>query len=115
MPVAEAMPFRVTRNAEVELDPDDDSTLADQVEEELRRRRFERVVRLEYGPGGSPAVPGERFRTLDFRVGRPGRIRRRLGGQAGQGQGGRQAEGRPEGDGKDVGSARGVGSALPGR
>jgi polyphosphate kinase len=51
MNVVEVMPFRVTRNAEVELDPEDEAeTLADQVEEELRRRRFERAVRLEYKP-----------------------------------------------------------------
>jgi polyphosphate kinase len=56
MTVVEVMPFRVTRNAEVELDHDDEAdSLADQVEEELRQRRFERVVRLEYGSGGSAA------------------------------------------------------------
>ncbi len=67
MNVVEAMPFRVTRNAEVELDPDDEAeSLADQVEEELRQRRFERVVRLEYGPGGGPAQLQLLMRKLDL-------------------------------------------------
>jgi polyphosphate kinase len=64
--VVETMLFRVTRNAEVELDPEDDASLADQVEEELRRRRFERVVRLEHGPGGSPAQLHLLMRKLDL-------------------------------------------------
>jgi polyphosphate kinase len=67
MVVAEVMPFRVTRNAEVELDPDDEAeSLSDQVEEELRRRRFERVVRLEYGQGGSAAQLQLLRRKLDL-------------------------------------------------
>jgi polyphosphate kinase len=67
MVVAEVMPFRVTRNAEVELDPDDEAeSLSDQVEEELRRRRFERVVRLEYGRGGSAAQLQLLRRKLDL-------------------------------------------------
>ena len=46
----DVMPFRVTRNAEVEVDDDDvsDGSLLDHVEEELRRRRLEKIVRLEY-------------------------------------------------------------------
>ena len=67
MNVLEVMPFRVTRNAEVELDPDDYAeSLAVQVEEELRQRRFERVVRLEYGPGGSPVQLQLLMRKLDL-------------------------------------------------
>jgi polyphosphate kinase len=67
MSVVEVMPFRVTRNAEVELDPDDDDApLADQVEEELRRRRFERVVRLEYGAGGAADQLQLLLRKLDL-------------------------------------------------
>jgi polyphosphate kinase len=56
MTVHEVMPFRVTRNAEVEVDDDDlTATLVELVEEELRQRRFERVVRLEYSAPASPA------------------------------------------------------------
>jgi polyphosphate kinase len=50
MQILEVMPFRVTRNAEVEADDDDlDGNLVEQVEEDLRQRRLEKVVRLEYG------------------------------------------------------------------
>src|SRR5262249_52619465 len=46
MQVLEVMPFRVTRNAEVEGDDDDDleASLLEQVEEDLRQRRLEKVV-----------------------------------------------------------------------
>jgi polyphosphate kinase len=54
--ILEVMPFRITRNAEVEGDDDDaDEDLLEQVEEDLRQRRLERVVRLEYGPPRSAA------------------------------------------------------------
>jgi polyphosphate kinase len=50
MELLEVMPFRVTRNAEVEGDDDDpDESLLEQVEEDLRQRRLEKVVRLQYG------------------------------------------------------------------
>jgi polyphosphate kinase len=56
MTVHEVMPFRVTRNAEIEVDDDDLTiTLVELVEEELRQRRFERVVRLDYSAPSSPA------------------------------------------------------------
>jgi polyphosphate kinase len=56
MVILEVMPFRLTRNADVEPDDDDPAdSLAELVEEELRQRRFEKAVRLEYGPGGSAA------------------------------------------------------------
>lgn len=57
MTVLETMPFRVTRSVAVELDDDDRTeSLAELVEEELRLRRFEHAVRLEYGPGSSPPM-----------------------------------------------------------
>jgi polyphosphate kinase len=56
MVVIDVMPFRVTRNADVEVDEDEPAeNLAALVEEELRQRRFERVVRLEHGLPASPA------------------------------------------------------------
>src|SRR5262249_25018404 len=46
--VNEVMPFRVTRNADLETDDDEPpKDLVALVEEELRQRRFERPVRLE--------------------------------------------------------------------
>ncbi len=47
MTVVNAMPFRITRNAEVEQDDEEPEDLLEQVEQELRLRRFEPVVRLE--------------------------------------------------------------------
>ena len=57
MAVLEVMPFRITRSAAVELDDDTaGESVVEMVEEELRQRRFERVIRLEYGPGTSPGL-----------------------------------------------------------
>jgi polyphosphate kinase len=53
MTVTEVMPFRMTRNAEVEDDDDVEGSLIDHVAEELRQRRLEKPVRLEYQPPGS--------------------------------------------------------------
>lgn len=50
------MPFRVTRNADVEHDEDDAEDLLEMVEEELRQRRFARAVRLEHGPHPHPWI-----------------------------------------------------------
>src|SRR6266496_481757 len=47
MVVVEAHPFRVTRDADIELAEDEADDLLMAVEEELRRRRFGAVVRLE--------------------------------------------------------------------
>jgi polyphosphate kinase len=48
MTVVEVMPFRITRNAEVEADDEPPEDLAVLVAQELRQRRFEPAVRLEY-------------------------------------------------------------------
>ena len=47
MKILECSMFRVTRNADVELDADDADDLLEIVEEELRARRMAKVVRLE--------------------------------------------------------------------
>ncbi|HVD13567.1 MAG TPA: RNA degradosome polyphosphate kinase [Actinomycetota bacterium] len=47
MTVTEAHPFRVTRDADIELAEDEADDLLVAVEQELRRRRFGAVVRLE--------------------------------------------------------------------
>lgn len=47
MDILEIEPFRVTRNAAVERDEEDAEDLLELVEQELRDRRFARVVRLE--------------------------------------------------------------------
>jgi polyphosphate kinase len=54
--VVDVTVFRITRNAEVELDDDDGDDLREIVEEELRLRKFEPVVRLELAQGPDPRV-----------------------------------------------------------
>jgi len=65
MVVARASLFRVCRDAEVELDEDDATSKRALVEEEVRQRRFEPVVRLEVQPDAEPEMVSElkeRFR-----------------------------------------------------
>jgi polyphosphate kinase len=50
MAVVDVMPFRLTRDADLERDEDDADDLRDMMQEELRQRRFARVVRMEHGP-----------------------------------------------------------------
>ncbi len=50
------MPFRLTRNADIEHGEEDAEDLLAQIEEELRMRRFAEVVRLEHGPNPDPWV-----------------------------------------------------------
>jgi polyphosphate kinase len=67
MTVQELMPFRVTRNADVDVDDDEPTqNLRELVEEGLRQRRFESVVRLEYGMPSSPAQLQLLARKLDL-------------------------------------------------
>jgi polyphosphate kinase len=57
MEILEVVPFRVTRNVEVELEDDEPvDSFPDLVEEELRQRRLEDPVRLEYVAGASRAM-----------------------------------------------------------
>jgi polyphosphate kinase len=68
MTIQEVMPFRVTRNADIEVDDDDEpaENLVELVEEELRQRRFERAVRLEFGVPPSQAQLQILTRKLDL-------------------------------------------------
>jgi polyphosphate kinase len=54
MIILSSMLFRITRNADIERDEEDAEDLLEMVEEELRRRRFARIVRLEHGPDPDP-------------------------------------------------------------
>ena len=60
MTVVEAHPFRVTRDADIELAEDEADDLMVAVEQELRRRRFGAVVRLEV----SASMPEQVVRIL---------------------------------------------------
>ena len=54
MEILDVMPFRITRNAEVEREEEDAEDLLEMIAEELKQRRFGEVVRLEHGPHPDP-------------------------------------------------------------
>ncbi len=54
MEVIGIMPFRITRNADMESSDDDADDLLEMVAEEVKQRRFAEVVRLEHGPNPDP-------------------------------------------------------------
>jgi polyphosphate kinase len=51
MVIAESWSFRVTRHSDLEIDDDEAEDLLETIEEELRRQRFSRAVRLEVEEG----------------------------------------------------------------
>lgn len=56
MVIQNVMPFRVTRNADIESMTDDIEDRLDLVEEELRMRRVAQIVRLEHSATSDPAM-----------------------------------------------------------
>jgi polyphosphate kinase len=59
--------MRLTRDAEVEAEDDPAEGIREQVIEQVRQRRYEPVVRLEFGPGADPQVKKmlqERFKLV---------------------------------------------------
>jgi polyphosphate kinase len=56
MVVQTVMPFRVTRNAEIEIDDYETEDLVELIEEELRERKFAKIVRLEHGSNPDPTM-----------------------------------------------------------
>lgn len=64
--------FRLTRDAEVELDEEsDDEPLTELVQEQIRQRRYEPAVRLEFATGADPTIKEslrERFKLGDVDI-----------------------------------------------
>jgi polyphosphate kinase len=56
MEISNVTMIRITRDAEVELDDDPAADFRTVVREQIRQRRYEPVVRLEYGAGADPAI-----------------------------------------------------------
>ena len=56
MEILRILPFRVTRNADVEEESEDAEDLLEHIQQQLRERRFASVVRLEVGPDPDPRV-----------------------------------------------------------
>ena len=54
MEILNVLPFRVTRNADIENDFEDADDLLVYIEQQLRERRFAPVVRLEVSPHPDP-------------------------------------------------------------
>jgi polyphosphate kinase len=54
MAIADVMTFRVTRNADIERDEDEAEDLLELMEEEVKQRRFAKVVRLEVSSDANP-------------------------------------------------------------
>ena len=51
-------PFRITRNTDLEIDPDEADDLLELIQEEVRNRRFGEVVRLEVDPAMPETLRG---------------------------------------------------------
>jgi len=66
MVVLGVMPFRISRNADVERDEEDAEDLLEMIEQELRQRRFAKVVRLEHGPNPDRWMLGFLMRELEL-------------------------------------------------
>jgi len=65
MHLVEVLPFRVTRDSEQAFETEDDAdNLLEQVEQQLKRRRFAHPVRLETGPSPSPKIVGHLIEEL---------------------------------------------------
>lgn len=71
MEIVSATLFRIIRNAEVDLDEDEVSTLPQAVRDAVRERRFQPVVRVDFAPGATPEIRRalmERFELTDADV-----------------------------------------------
>jgi polyphosphate kinase len=66
MEILKVLPFRVTRNADVERDNEDAEDLLEQIQQQLRERRFARVVRLEISRGANPRL--QRFLEEELNI-----------------------------------------------
>jgi polyphosphate kinase len=56
MEILKVLPFRVTRNAEIDHDNDDADDLLEAIQQQLRERRFARVVRMEIPSQANPRI-----------------------------------------------------------
>jgi len=56
MEILEVLPFRVTRNADIEGDDEDAVDLLEQIQQQLRERRFAPVVRMQIARNPAPGI-----------------------------------------------------------
>jgi polyphosphate kinase len=64
--IVECMPFRITRDADIEIEEDEADDLLRMVEQQLRQRRFGSGVRLEVAEGMSSTMTDLLARSLDL-------------------------------------------------
>lgn len=56
MKILSTMPFRVTRDSEIERDEEDVDDLLEMIEEEIKQRKFASIVRVEFLKPGDPWI-----------------------------------------------------------
>jgi polyphosphate kinase len=56
MEISDVTVMRVTRDAEVDIDDDPSADVRAHVQEEIRQRRYEPIVRLQFGPGADLGI-----------------------------------------------------------
>ena len=56
MTISSVTLMRLTRDAEVELEDNSEAEIRNLVQDQIRQRRYEPVIRLEFGPGADPAI-----------------------------------------------------------
>lgn len=56
MLIEDVLPFRITRNSELDVDEYEADDLIESIAEGLKERKFAQVVRLEHGPTPSPSI-----------------------------------------------------------
>jgi polyphosphate kinase len=56
MEISDVTVMRVTRDAEVDIDDDPSADARAHVQEEIRQRRYEPIVRLQFGPGADQGI-----------------------------------------------------------
>src|SRR5215475_6108917 len=66
MEISDVTLVRLTRDAEVDIDDDSSADFRAQVKEQIRQRRYEPVLRLEFGPGADPEVKEKLRERLDL-------------------------------------------------
>jgi polyphosphate kinase len=67
MEIRDVTLVRLTRDAEVDIDDDSSADFRAQVKEQIRQRRYEPVVRLEFGPGAHPEIKEKLRERLDLK------------------------------------------------
>ena len=65
MEISDITMMRLTRDAEVELDEEPTADFRTAVKEQVRQRRYEPVVRVEFGPGSDPTIKAMLCQRLD--------------------------------------------------